>query len=169
MAGTRSAPTVNGTPQVKKVNVRFVDHTGDLRSVQVISASTVTDAEIEAMVADMQAISRASIFEVNVTECYYSQWQASNAEEDVWENVSTNLVALFKDDSANSQNGYIPAPIDDIFVDGTDNPDGTNTDLTDWLVSTITVLDGGAGGSGTFSAIQGRLTHRTDRNQATPL
>lgn len=170
MPGTRTAPTVDGSPVRIDLSVRFVDHTGDKKSVSFYDVgATVIDSEIETLVADLQAGTNASIYEVNVTQSYSSAWQASNALEEVYENVASHITVLNKDGTGRTQNTVIPAVLDDLLVDGTNNPDPANAALGDIITSALAVINGGVGGSGTYTAIQARFNSVKQINPSVPV
>lgn len=152
---TRTAPTVDGSPNYKTLSVTMYDYTGEQRTdtYQIDAAST--DIQIEAIVAAIQAISNATIWRVRVGEVYNSVGDPSNADEEVWEESSSNVVLLAKDVSNNAQDWYVPAPDNSIFVEGTENIDPANVPLGALLTAILAVKSG-------FSFVSARFTSRRD-------
>lgn len=162
--GARTAPAVDGVPVFKLVSIRYIDFTGDKRSVSLQAFTAVTPAMIEAMVAATVPGSNASIYEIRVTDIYPGVALATNALEAVWENVNDNIVLQFKDPvSGFSLRNYIPSPVEGWFVNGTDNIDPANTEFIAWKTTTNVVLDV------PYFPIGVRFTPRKDNNPSTPL
>lgn len=155
MAGTRTAPTVDGTPLYKVVSLTWYDYTGEQRtdSYQVDADSTA--AEIEAFVAAMQAMSNATLWRVQVSDSYNSVGDSSNAVEEVWEEASANLVFLAKTALNDSQNIFVPAPINAAFVEGTEELDPTYAPLATLLAAWLAMKTN-------YSVVSGRFTSRRD-------
>lgn len=163
MAGTRTAPAINGTPSFKTVSIRWIDYTGNLRSDNYQLPAAATDAQVEALVAALQAGSNASIYRVDVNFAYYSVEDSSNANEVVWEDVKDNLVIQAKNTLADSEQMYVPAPSNDMFIEGTENIDPTNTELAAILTATLAAF--GAG----YGIVGARLSKRTRRGKQTKI
>lgn len=155
MPGTRTAPTVNGTPNFKQLSVTVYDYTGEQRTDTYQIDADATDVEVEAFVDALQAVTNSTIWRVRVGEVYNSVGDPSNALEEVWEEASANLVILQKDASNNAIDWYVPSPINAMFVEGTEDIDPTNTSLVAWL-ATLTPIKAG------FSVVSGRFTSRRD-------
>lgn len=169
MAGTRTAPAVNGTPTFQRLTIRCVDSKGDVRSEQFRVPATATDAELEDYVAKWVLISNASVFEVHVNFVYAGVETKTNAENDVRESGDDRVGMLAKDSSADSQNVGFRAPEDAIFVAGTEQPDPTDAALSNWINAGLLLLNGGAGGAGTYAAKSVRLSEHREINQAVKL
>lgn len=152
---TRTAPTVDGSPTFKRVSVTVYDYTGEQRTDSYQLDAAATEAQIEAFVAALQVTSNATIWRVQVAGVYNSVGDPSNADEEVWEEASANVVLLAKDVSNNSQDWYIPAPSNDLFLEGTENIDPANTDLGDVLTAILAMRSG-------FSFVSARFTSRRD-------
>jgi len=155
MAGTRTAPTVDGSPTFQTVSVTVYDYTGEQRTDSYQIEADATSAEIEAFVAGLQACSNATIWKVKVGQVYNSVGDPSNADEVVWEEASSNIVLLEKDDTNNSQDWYVPAPLNDLFLEGTENIDPSNVTLGALMTAILALKDG-------FSFVSARFTSRRD-------
>lgn len=160
MAGTRTAPTVDGTPDFKRISLSLVDAQGDIRSVSLVVDAATTVATIEALVAALQAVTNASIYEVTVTDVYSGARNTSNASDAVVNSVYSNIVYHIKASPTSSQRGYVPAPIDAVFIAGTDTPDINNADLGTWFAAVLAA----AGGAYTGQSV--RYTERREVNDA---
>lgn len=155
MAGTRTAPTVNGTATYLAVSVTLYDYTGEQRTDTYRLDADSTDAEVEAFVAALQDITNGTIWRVKVGKVYNSVGDPSNAVEEVWEEASSNVVLLAKDASDNSIDFYVPAPDNAIFIEGTESIDPTNTELAAFLAAILPMKAG-------YSFVSGRFTSRRD-------
>ena len=153
MAGTRTAPTVDGTPDFITVSVTMYDYTGDQRTDSYQLDADSSNAEIEAFVAALQASTNGTIWRVAVSNIYNSVGDSSNANEVVWENAADNVVLLAKTAMNAAEDFYIPAPDNALFIDGTENIDPANTELVALLASILPMRAG-------YSFVSARFTHR---------
>lgn len=150
---TRTAPTVDGSPDYIVVSLTWYDYTGDQRTDSYQFDADSTPAEIEAFAAAMQAASNATLWRIGVTDTYNSVGDSSNADEVVWEDVKTNLGFLLKDSLNNSMNVFIPAPNNGLFVEGTEELDPTDALIAAVLTATLAMKAG-------YSVVSGRFTQR---------
>jgi hypothetical protein len=156
MPGTKTAPTVDGTGfQWKSVSMTFYDYTGEQRTVTVRVDSDATPAEIDALVSAMQVMSNATIWRVTVSDVYNSVGDPSNAVESVWEEASANIVLLAKDTTDQSSNLFIPAPVNDAFVEGTEEINPAYVPLANTLTAWLAMKTG-------YNVVSGRFTQRRD-------
>lgn len=153
MPGTRTAPTVDGTFDYINVSISLIDYTGEVRTDSYQLDADSTDAEVEAFVAATAALSNASVWRVRVGQVYNSVPDSSNAIEEVWEDIKTNLVILAKNPLNDAQNIFIPAPINDLFIEGTEELDPTNVALGDYLTAYLAM-------KANYSIVSGRFTQR---------
>ena len=161
---TRTAPTVNGTPNQKKVAFKFIDWTGEKRSNSVIVDTAVTDAAIEAAAAAAQLLSNASLYEITVAQVYTSAASPGQATEAVYEDVGSNMVVQYQNPTTQqSIRAYIPALVNGALVEGTENIDPTDTDVTGFVAAFLAMLPAG------FGAVGARFTQRRDINQQVKL
>lgn len=120
MPGTRSVPTVNGTPTKTVLSMSFYDaDEGDTTvSFQIDPAST--DAEIEALVVAAQAGSNASIYDVSVAQVYQGIGLASNALADDYVSVKDAVRFSNKQLASGAYiRAYLPAPLGNMVYNGT--------------------------------------------------
>lgn len=156
MPGTRTAPTVDGTPNWKVVSVTLYDHTGEQRTDSYYFDADSTAAEIEAFVVALQDVTNGTIWKVGVTDLYNSIGDSSNAIEEVWEDADTNVVLLAKSPTVvQGMDFYIPAPINAMFLEGTNEIDPANADLAAFMTAILAMKAG-------YSFVSARLTSRRD-------
>lgn len=164
MAGTRSAPVVDGgTPNRTTLSVRFMDAGGEKRAVSLDIPLAATDAQIDAVVNAAQAISNATIYEVTKASKYTSAPLEANAQTDSpYVSVFDNLVLAMKDVSINKlQDAFVPAVEGIIVLDG----DIIDTNDTDYIAyrDAVSALLGGS-----YTPITARFTERRDKNDSVP-
>jgi len=161
MPGTRTAPTVGGTPSYYLVSFTFLDESGDTRSVTMRAPATVTDAQIETTAAALQAASNASIWKVSKSAEYEGALSASNALEDAYPSVYDNISIGFRNTSNGAQQtGYIPAPLTDIV-------DADSPVVSDALFTAVRAAFLAVVGSG-YAARFARFTERREINARKP-
>lgn len=127
----RTAPTVDGTGNYRQITLKWIDANNGKRSDTYDIAADTTDAEVEAIIAAMAVASNGNIYQVKVSMVYNSVANVGDATEAPRESIRDNVVILYKDSANNAVDWFIPAPIDALFVAGTNNPDSANTDLQD--------------------------------------
>lgn len=156
MAGTRTAPTVDGNATFKEVSLTFFDHTGEQRTDSYVVDSGATDIQIEAFAAAMQAMSNGTLWRVIVKDVYNSVGDSSNAVEDVWEDIDTNIVILAKQPAVKQgDNLFMPAPVNDAFIEGTEEINPAYVPLGDAMTAWLAMKSG-------YSVVSGRFTQRRD-------
>lgn len=160
MPGTRTAPTVNGTPTFINVSLRWIDASGDKRSDAVQVPTAATSAQIEAWAAAQQAAANASLYAVNVENVYNSTPDKSNALDEPKDSVYDNMVYLAKTATNLSKRGFLPSPISAVFATGTDQPNPTSPELA--AIFTAFLALAGAG----YSIQSVRYTERREINEA---
>lgn len=143
MAGTMTAPVATGAATYKLVSISFVDASGDVWSESLRVPAATTAAAIEALVADIQERSNASIWQLTISEVREGAAAKSNATTDPRsQSVYDHVFLTFKNIATGmAQRVYIPAPLEATLVAGTDSPD--NTDLADVSTSALVVLGAG--------------------------
>lgn len=169
MPGTRGAGTINGTPTLKQITIKTIDNSSDKRSDALRVPVTVTNAEIETFVAAYQAASNASVYEVQVKDVYTSIEDDDNAVNSPRESESQLVSAFFKDENLDTARAVLRAPLDAMFLNGTDQVDPSNAAFGAWLAALTNLINGGAGGSGTKEIIHVRFTDRRESNHVTPI
>lgn len=160
MPGTRTAGTVDGTGSYKHVSISFIDVSGDQRTISADVATTVTDAQVEALVAALQAASQASIWRVGVEMVYAGDDDLSNATSGSRDSVFDNVAVRFKNAATNiGITNYIPAPDPAIMVADSDQVDPTSTELAAVFTAWLATMSG-------YSVKSARYSERREINQA---
>jgi len=157
----RTAPTVDGSGNVRNLSIRMIDVSGDKRAVAFELGLAVTAAEIEAFVAAYAAVTNALVYAVHDTQLYTSPAIASGAVAAEENSVFDNIVILAKSNTNESDELFIPAPERTLFVGDTDNPDAAA------LAALIALWEPLL--SGTKVAVSARFTERREKNQTVPL
>lgn len=160
MAGTRTASTVNGTPDFVRSSFRFIDAVGDVKSFSLIMDAAVTDAQIEAVAAAMQAGSNASLYNVEVTQVYDGTRAKSNAVNDDWISVDAHIVYHVKASPTSSQRAYMPAPVAANFVTDTEQPDTAAALQTAWYAAVLAAV------GAAYDGVSVRFVETRDINEA---
>lgn len=163
MAGVRSAPTVDGTPPFQTASFQFIDASEDIRSISIQFPPGTTAAQIEAVATQLQALSNASLFNIEVKAAYKSNPDVSNADGVVHLSVYDNVVVLFKDQLNHSQDIFVLAPTVDLQPTDTDTP--VATELTALILAVTNGLEQGT--TDDWQAVSARFTERREKNQRT--
>lgn len=160
MAGTRSAPTIDGSPNAKQVSIRWIDYTGEKRSDSVRVNIAITPALVEAAVAAAQAISNASIYEVQMKDLYTSEASPGLASETVYEDIGSNMVVQYREPTlGTSQRGYIPSLNNVSLEDGTENVDIALPANIAFFSAFLAMLPAG------YATVGARFNQKRDLNQ----
>lgn len=160
MAGTQSAPAIDGTPQKKVLSLRMIDSDGTKRALDYDCELAVTNLQLNSVMSSLQACTNASIYEAVVSEVYTSNALSTNASNAVQQSVRQNIVILFKDDvTFDTQEVYIPAPLSAIFTTGTKNINVANAQYTAYR----DFVDSALGAD--YGAVSVRYTERRQINQ----
>ena len=158
---TRTAPAVNGTPNVLQVSIRWIDVSGDLRAVSIDADPGATNAEIEALVDNLQTMSNASIYRVEVSQVYNSIPSVASATAGIYPSVFDNVVLLLKTPDNQSTNVFIPAPDATVMSSSSDTP--LTAPLLAIAASITNVLEGT--GTEDWNLVSARFTERREKNQ----
>lgn len=160
MAGTRTAPTVDGTPPYQHVAFKFLDVSGDIRTISGDFDPEMTAAEIETLAATLQVATQASLVRIDVSQVYAGAEIVGNATNLQRDSVFDQIILRAKNPSLNI--GYsweLPAPIPAAFVGDTDTVLTTSVPL----LNIINALGAGKAGYGFVSM---RYTERKEINKA---
>lgn len=164
MAGTRSAPVVDGgTPNRTRISLRFMDAGGEKRAVSLDVPSAISNAQIDALANTTQAISNATLYEISIVSMFTSIPQEANAQTDSpFVSVFDNLVLLAKDPTINkAQDAFVPAVEGIIVLDG-DVIDTTDVNYIAFRDAVVAAL------GGSYQAVSARFTERRDKNDSVP-
>lgn len=94
---TRTAPAVNGTPNVVYVTLHVIDASGDLTSVAIKTDTLPTDANIEAWATAYQDATQASVYKVSIGVNYEGDADPQNADTFQRNSVKDGINLLYKD------------------------------------------------------------------------
>lgn len=141
MAGTRTAPVVNGTPPKVLVSLSVIDSSGDKYSDALVLTAVPLDVDIEAYVAAYQAVTQASVYAVNVTLAYEGDADPDNATTDQRNSAKDGINLLWRDFSTlNSQTTRVVAPITDVMQGNQDIPLLSFLAMTTYIAETGDLL-----------------------------
>lgn len=125
----RTAPTYTGTPTYTIVSFRWIDANGQLDSTSYVTTpARASAANIEAMAVALGAASNGNLYDI-VLEGHTGAISASPsaATEAPRESIKDVIITLQRDAiTRQTQEVEIPAPLDSIFVAGTNQPDIDN-------------------------------------------
>ena len=157
-SGTRTAPTVNGTPSYQLASFALVDASGDQRSVAIQGPAGATSGQWEAIAAALQAASQASLYSANVQMVYEGDKDPGNAVAGSRDSVYDNVTTLLKNTTRVSRDVFIPAPAPEIMNGDLDEVDPTSTELSDFYTAVLAVSSG-------FTVRSARYTERREINK----
>lgn len=163
MPGTRTAPVVDGTPPYQYAGYKFIDSTEDVRTIGIQLPPGTTATQINAIGTQLQALSNASLFRIEVKQVYDSTPDVSQALAEVHISVFDNVVILYKDQLNHSLDLFVPAPITDLQPTDSDTPVGT--ELTALTLAVTAGLEQGT--TDDWQAVSARFTERREKNQRT--
>lgn len=158
MAGTRTAPTVDGTPNKVIISLSVIDASGDKYADSLVLLAAPLAADIEAYVAAYQLVTQASVYAVRVDSYYEGDADPDNAETDQRNSVTDGINLLWKDFTAlKSQTSRVVAPIPEVMQGNQDIPLLTYADMITYIAETGDIL--------TAYALQSaQYTNRVQRN-----
>lgn len=158
----RTAPSVTAAPQRLQISVFLVDASGDKRSVTLNTTNvSVTDAQINAYVDALAAITQANAYGVSVERLYVTSASRSDALVGQRNSVYDNIVTLFKNPAQinGAVNGFIPAPVPALLVGNTDTPNPSGAGYDTYTDAVEVIL-----GSG-WDDESMRYTERREKNE----
>jgi hypothetical protein len=143
MPGTRVAPDVTGAPSSALLSMSMVDADDGQTTVSFLTNPAATNAAVEALAANLQAISQASLFEVRRHQVWAGIPLSSNAVADDYVSVNDVIRLSNKQISSGAYiRAYAPSPLGDIV-----GPNGTvvttNAAYIAWRDAVVAVLPAG--------------------------
>ena len=125
----RTAPEYTGTPSYVTISYRWIDANGNKESTSYITTlARATTGNIEAMADALVAASNANLYDIVLETHTEGAPTASTATEAPRESANDFINTLVRDPaSRKTQEVAIPAPIDAMFVAGTNTVDVENT------------------------------------------
>lgn len=160
MAGTRTAPTVGGSPTKVLLTISAMDASGDIYSDTLQLLAVPLDLDIEAYVAGYQAVTQASVFNVAVSSNYEGDADPDNAETNQRNSVKDGINLLWRDfTNLKSQTTRVVAPVPAVMQGNQDIPLLTFADMITYIAETGDIL--------TAYALQSaQYTERRERSNA---
>lgn len=152
----RVVPDIDGDPTYIDVTFKWIDADGDTRSDVLRVDRKATHVQIEEAVVRILAPSACLLWEVRVAYVYGARKDKSAAGNPKGYQVQKQLVYHAKNAQHESRRSYIPGPRASYFVDGTETPLATQSQLLDWMAAIDTLL------GGTFAPVSLRFTQRRD-------
>jgi len=124
----RTAPTYSGTPSYVIISFRWIDANSTKTSTSYVTTlARATTAAIEAMAAALAAASNANLYDIVLETHTEGQPSASTAIDESRESANDYINTLVRDPvSRKTQEVAIPAPLDAMFVAGSQNVDPEN-------------------------------------------
>jgi len=164
MAGTRTAPTYTATPARWRVSLKFIDASGDVRTISLdVLAADYSVAKVETFAAAEQAATQASLCSIEVAAVFAGDEDASNAGTDERNSVFDNVALRAKNATTNiAYDGYIVAPDPLVMLGSTDEIDPASTVLLDVLAAYLALKAG-------YTFRSARYTERLEKNIAIKL
>lgn len=125
-----TAPDVTAAATFVRVHFKYIDANGQLGSDSyVTTVAAATNANVNAVAEAIGAASNANLYEVSIEPVWAAFPVAATAVEEPRESVKDNIVTLWRDNATrNTQDAYIPAPLDSLFLVGTNDVDPTQTE-----------------------------------------
>lgn len=162
MAGTRTAPDVTGAATFKLVSFRWIDASGTRRSDSYQVPAAATAAQIDDAADAAQALSNASLWAIDIGSVYAGDMDTGAAESLVYAGNDDNVVILLKQPDNQARDFFVPAPIEALFIEETENIDQSNAELAT-LETALEALF-----AGTYTIRGNRFTHRSQRGKFNP-
>lgn len=146
---------------VKNYSASFIDTNGDTASISLTPPATVTDAELEAVTDAVAGVTNAGLVSSVISTKTGIAPQKAVAFDEANNSVTEKAELVFQNNALVTRSVSIPAP-DAQFLDG---KTVLNTgDMAAAISAIELVLNGGAGGNGTFSYARG---YKVSRSRAT--
>lgn len=158
-----SAPDTTLPATLKRLSVRMIDQTGDVRTDSYDFDVSVTALQITAFVLALAVLTQADIYEVSVSEVWASVADAGNALTGSRDSVFDNMVFLAKNAIKDSVNFYVPAPLDSLFLPETDEI-AVDTDLSNLFTAFLALQNAGTLRPD-MTLVSGRYTERKEINK----
>lgn len=155
-------PDATGDPQRDLLSLRYLDHTGDLRSDALTGLlnSAVTGAAINTLATAMGACTQADFYGVQKSEEFAVVADKTDADAGDRSEVVNNIVVLAKNAAGDSRRLFIPAPTAVCLIEDSDDIDPASTELGALFTAWLAILPVG------FSVTQARYTSRKQHNAA---
>lgn len=154
---TRTAPAFTAAATRRVVSFHLIDKSGDLISVPVDVPVAATAADIEALAADYQTASQASLYEIEDRQYRAGNALAANADVGQRNSVKDGINLAFKNATTNIARALrLVAPAAATMEDDSDV-----VDISD--ASVVDVADGYTGLNTGFAFVSAQYTERKER------
>lgn len=162
---TRTAPTVDGSPDFIGLTIHVVDASGDLYTDYIRLASDASNTDIESAVVAYQAATSASVWKVTVESPYEGDLDPDNADAVFRAGVQNGINMLMRNDADVSLSPRLVSPVPATMQGNQDIPllvdaSGTPTPLGDLVTAYLAVINGTAG---TYGLENVQFTSRRER------
>lgn len=157
-SGTRTAPTVDGSPNKVLVSLSVMDASGDRYTDSLLLTSAPLDADIEAYVAAYQLCTQASVYSVNVQTLYEGDADPDNALTSQRNSVKDGVNLLWKDfTTLTTKSTRVVAPVPEAMQGNQDIPLLTFADFVTYIAETGDILTA-------FALQSAQYTERRERS-----
>lgn len=157
----RTAPTYTGTPTYVLVSYRWIDANGQTGSTPLITTpARATVANIEGMADALSDMSNANLYDIVVEDHTGVTPEPTDATEAPRESVKDVITLTQRDAVTRQTQGVeLPAPLDSLFVDGTNTPNVEDAAFVALLLASSLLLPA------TFDAISIRFSEHKGYNK----
>lgn len=119
----RTAPALTASPNVIRLSIHVIDASGDLYAESIEVPSSMTTAEQEALVANYQLSTQASVYKVETTFIHSGDDDSDNADTLQRNSVKQGINMLFKDGATlQTTTPRVVAPVPAILQGNQDIP-----------------------------------------------
>lgn len=155
---TRTAPTVDGTPNVAYTTLHVIDTSGDVTSITIKSSAPPANTAIEAWAVAYQNATQSSLYKVSVSLVYEGDADADNADVGQRNSIADGINMLYRDVSAlASTSPRLVAPVAATMQGNQDIPIVTAGVFTALLTAQATLLP-------TYDLASVQYTERRERS-----
>lgn len=161
----RTAPAYTGTPTYVVVSLRWIDANGQLGSTPIITTpARATVAAIEGLADALSDLSNANLYDIVLEEHTAVTPEPGDAVEEPRESVKDVITVTQRDATTRQTQGVeLPAPLDSLFISGTNDVNVDDLGFVAMLLSMSLILPT------TFDAISTRFTEHKGFNKGTRL
>lgn len=148
------------TATYKRLTVRLIDKTGDKRAITQRIAIGATLANIQAYLVELASLTNANIYEVFVQDVWATNPSVGDAFNATRASLFQNVATYWRVGATlETQDSYIPAPVEALFEAGTDNVDtGAGAEHADYLVALQAIMPVG------YAPVSVRYSERKEVN-----
>lgn len=158
MPGTRTAPDPSLVDQTQTiVTLHLIDASGDLFAASFVALGVATDASVQDLAAEYQAVTQASLWKISLSEEYIGDADPDNALANYRGSVKDGINLLYKDIAAGkTQTPRVVAPVDTVMQGNQDIP------LLTGMTTLITNIPAVIGTD--YALVSAQFTERRERS-----